>query len=240
VHALTPNDRQLDDAELAEFYRCPNDRRWVRANFVSTLDGAAQGPDHRSGSISGPADKRAFALLRALADVILVGAGTARAEKYGPAGIRPEFAAIRKAHGHTDETPPIAVVTNSLDLPEQLLEDPRTLVFAPGRRATECAALAERVQVVLSADDRVDIRQVLSTLDERGYRRISCEGGPHLFGELVAHDVLDELCLTLAPLLLPGDALRVTQGVAITQPLRLRPAGFLHDDGFLFSRWLRH
>jgi riboflavin biosynthesis pyrimidine reductase len=112
-------------------------------------------------------------------------------------------------------------------------------VFAPGRRATECAALAERVQVVLSADDRVDIRQVLATLDERGYRRISCEGGPHLFGELVAHDLLDELCLTLAPLLLPGDALRVTQGVAITQPLRLRPAGFLQDDGFLFSRWLR-
>lgn len=239
MQALTPNGKQLDDTELAEFYRCPDDRRWVRANFVSTLDGAAQGPDHRSGSISGSADKRAFALLRALADVILVGAGTARAEKYGPAGIDADFAAIRRAHGHTEETPPIAVITGSLDLPAQLLDDPRTLVFAPGRCAEECAALAEHVQVVLSSDDRVDIRHVLATLDERGYRRISCEGGPHLFGELVAHDVLDELCLTLAPMLLPGDALRVTQGAAIREPLQLRLAGLLEDEGFLFSKWLR-
>lgn len=239
MHLLTPNDQPLDDAELAEFYRCPTGRRWVRANFVSTLDGAAQGPDYRSGSISGTADKRAFALLRALADVILVGAGTARAEKYGPAEIRPELAAVRKAHGHTEDTPPIAVVTSSLDLPERLLADPRTLVFVPGHRAGECGELSERVQVVLSDDDRVDVGFVLDTLDERGYRRISCEGGPRFFAELVAQDLIDELCLTMAPLLLPGKALRVTNGPPVEQPVQMLLAGLLEDDGYLFSRWLR-
>jgi riboflavin biosynthesis pyrimidine reductase len=239
VHQLTPNDQPLDDAALAEFYRCPPSQRWVRANFVSTLDGAAQGPDYRSGSISGAADKRAFALLRALADVILVGAGTARAEKYGPAEIRPEFTAIRKAHGHSEDTPPIAVITHSLDLPERLLTDPRTLVFVPGHRAGECAELSERVQVVLSDGDWVDAGFVLKTLDERGYRRISCEGGPRLFAELVAQDLIDELCLTVAPLLFPGEAFRVTRGYGLDQPVRMHLAGLLEDDGYLFSRWLR-
>lgn len=240
MYLLTSNHPQLDDTELAEFYRCPPGQRWVRANFVATLDGAAQGPDHRSGSISGAADKRAFALLRALADVILVGAGTARAEKYGPAEIRAEFAAIRKAHGHVETTPPIAVVTDSLDLPQPLLEDPRTLLFVPRRRAEECDELTDRVQVIYSGDDWVDVAQVLDVLDQRGYRRISCEGGPGFFAELVAQDLIDELCLTIAPLLLPGEALRVTHGPEIQQPVRMRLAGLCEDDGFLFSRWHRH
>lgn len=240
MYHLTPSGSPLNDAELAEFYRCPPDRRWVRANFVATLDGAAQGPDSRSGSISGKADKRVFALLRALADVILVGAGTARAEGYGPAHIRPEFAEIRAAHGHREPTPPIAVVTDSLDLPEQLLDDPRTIVFVPAHAdSARLAEVGERVQVVVSGEEWVDVEHAVTTLEERGHRRISCEGGPAFFAELVSAGLLDELCLTVSPMLLPGEVLRVTHGPAIVEPLQMRMAGLLEDDGYLFSRWLR-
>lgn len=240
MYHLTRSGRPLGDAELAEFYRCPTDRRWVRANFVATLDGAAQGPDHRSGSISGEADKRVFALIRALADVILVGAGTARAEGYGPAQIRPEFAEIRAAHGHREPTPPIAVVTDSLELPEPLLEDPRTIVFVPARsRWPRLSEVAERVEVIVSGEEWVDVGQALAALEERGHRRISCEGGPAFFAELVSAGLLDELCLTLSPMLLPGEALRVTHGPAAREPLRMRMAGLLEEDGYLFSRWVR-
>jgi riboflavin biosynthesis pyrimidine reductase len=242
VRALFPQPGgdgcDLDDADLVRIYDYPRGRPWVRANFVSTVDGAAQGPDHRSGSISGTADRRMLALLRALADVVLVGAETARVERYGPADIRPEYAQIRADLG-LPPTPPIALVTASLDVPERLLSDSRTLVITsemspPDRRAY----LADRVDVAVVGDREVTAHGVIDALTSRGYGRIHCEGGPRLFGLLVHAGLIDELCLTVSPQLLAGPGLRILAGPQLPEPMPLRLATVLESDDFLFLRWL--
>jgi riboflavin biosynthesis pyrimidine reductase len=228
----------LDDAHLAALYRFPSGRRWVRTNFIATVDGAAEGPDHRSGSMSGAADRRVLALLRALSDVILVGAGTARMEKYAPADIRPAFARFRSAAGQPP-TPPIAVVTDSLDFPEKLLDDPRTIVLTSSRSdAGRRRELAERVDVVVAGSHRVDATTAIDALSARGHQRILCEGGPSVFGFLAGAGVVDELCLTISPELLSGTSPRIMHGLELPQPAQLRLDALLEADGFLFFRWL--
>lgn len=234
-----PDDVVLDENSLAEAYAYPEDRLWVRANFVSTLDGAAQGPDMRTASISGAGDRRVLALLRALADVIVVGAGTARAERYGPATIRPEHAGIRARLG-MPPTPPIAVVTASLRVPEPLLTDPRTILITGGSApVAERERLSERVDVAVCPEELASPTGVVSALRQRGHRRILTEGGPTFFAELVAADLVDELCLTLAPVILGGELLRVTHGQRLAVPANFGLAGLLEDEGFLFGRWVR-
>jgi riboflavin biosynthesis pyrimidine reductase len=237
----TDSATPVDDDTLARLYAmpAPASAAHVRANFVSTLDGAVQGPDHRSGTINSEADTMVFALQRALADVVLVGAGTARTEGYGPASIRPKFARFRPEGA--DPTPPIAVVTNSLRLSEQLLIDPRTIVItsqaSPLRRREE---LAERIDLVVVGRDRVAAGDVVAALTDRGHRRLLCEGGPQLTAQLAAADALDELCLTLAPLLRAGAAERVLAGPELAQMTQWTPASLLIDDeGFLLGRWVR-
>ncbi|MGW0226952.1 pyrimidine reductase family protein [Actinopolymorpha singaporensis] len=228
----------LTDDELAEIYRYPADQPWLRVNFVSSVDGAAQGPDGRSGTISGRPDRHVLALLRALCDVILVGAGTARAERYGPATIRPAFTALREKLGLAP-TPPIAVVSHTLDLPDKLLADPRTVVItsrncSPERRA----ALEGRVDVAIAGESEVDVTAAVAALTDRGHRRILSEGGPSLFAELLARSLVDEVCLTQSPELLAGPAMRITHGPLLAEPTRLTLASLLEEDGFLFQRWL--
>ncbi|MFD2081094.1 pyrimidine reductase family protein [Actinopolymorpha cephalotaxi] len=231
----------LTDAELAEIYRYPADladRAWLRVNFVSSVDGAAQGPDGRSGTISGRPDRHVLALLRALCDVILVGAGTARTERYGPATIRPAFVALREQLGLAP-TPPIAVVSHSLDVPDRLLADPRTIVItsrscSPERRT----ALESRVDVAIAGESEVDVAEAVAALAQRGYRRILSEGGPNLFAKLLAGSLVDEVCLTQSPELLAGPAMRITHGPLLAEPTRLTLASLLEEDGFVFQRWL--
>lgn len=232
----------LDDVQLATHYAYPyraDGRPWLRANFISTLDGAAQGPDGRSGSLASSADRRVLALLRALADVILVGAGTARAEHYGPASVRKEHAPLRVALG-LPPRPPIAVVSGSLDVPHELLTDPATIILTSrSAPAEQRAELAERVDVAVVGDDVVDPTQVLNALAERGHTNVITEGGPTLFTELAAAGLLDELCLTMAPTLLGGDAPRVTHGALLPDSLGFRLDLLLEEEGYLFSRWQR-
>jgi riboflavin biosynthesis pyrimidine reductase len=232
------SDVELDDTALADLYRFPTGRRWVRATFISTVDGAAQGPDHKSGSLSGPADRRVLALLRALSDVVLVGATTARVEGYRPADIRPAFAPIRASLG-LPPTPPIAIVTHSLDVPGPLLDDPRTIVLTsadtdPERRAR----LAERVDVVVAGRQWVDAAAAMTALEERGHTRILCEGGPTFFAFLARGGLIDDLCLTISPSLEAGFAPRIANGLELAEPARLELAMLLEDQGFLFTRYL--
>lgn len=235
--AEIPLGSDLDDEALAEVYAYPTEGRWLRVNFIASLDGAAQGPDGRSGSISGRPDRRVLALLRALSDVVLVGAGTARAEAYGPAGIRPAFAGIRERLD-MPPTPPIAVVTESLDVPEKLLGDPRTIVLTSGRApAHRRARLSGLVDVAVTGENGVDMDEMVAALVARGHRRILCEGGPTLFAGLLARSLVDELCLTSSPTLLAGPALRITHGPELAEPTRLDLATVLEEDGFLFQRW---
>ncbi|EYR62711.1 deaminase [Actinotalea ferrariae CF5-4] len=230
-----------DPAEraLSELYAYP-DGRWVRANMITTLDGAATGADGRSGSINGAADHRVFDVLRGLADVILVGAGTARAERYRGPRTPPPLVPARRASGQADH-PPLAVVTGRGDLPAALLDDePRPWVFtvpeAPFLGHLRAHLPKDRLHL---HEGGVDPRRVLDTLAGAGLVRVLCEGGPRLLADLVAADVLDELCLTQTPAVVGGPATRVVHGQRWADPVRAaRPAHLLHADGVLIGRWL--
>ncbi|MFE7183740.1 pyrimidine reductase family protein [Streptomyces erythrochromogenes] len=240
-------DREWSLDELADAYAYPAlaaDGHWLRANMVSTLDGAAQ-HDGRSQPISGETDMRIFGTLRALADVVVVGAETVRQEGYRPARAREAFAARREAAGQ-GPAPAIAVVTASMDLDFSLplFTSPlaTTLVVtgaaAPSDRVA--AAKAAGAEVVVAGEGAaVDAARAVRELAVRGLRRQLTEGGPRLLGQFVAADVLDELCLTISPTLTAGGAQRIAGGPSVTVPHRLAPACVLEEAGFLFTSYRR-
>ncbi|MFF4252612.1 pyrimidine reductase family protein [Streptomyces sp. NPDC001663] len=246
--ALT--DREWSLAELAAAYACPEPtaggRRvpWLRANMVSTLDGAAQ-HDGKSQPISNAADMRIFGTLRALADVVIVGAETVRQEAYRPARARAEFAEARQAAGQ-EAAPAVAVVTASLDLDFSLplFTSPLvpTLVLTGAAAAPDRIAAAEKAgaRVVIAGDGMgVEPVRAVQALGELGHTRLLTEGGPRLLGQLVAAGVLDELCLTVAPMLTAGDAQRIAGGPTVAVPQRFGLVSLLEEEGFLFGRYQR-
>lgn len=249
MRQIYPVEARLDDAGLAARYACPDPGEgaaWLRANMVTSLDGAAALLG-RSGGLSSEADRQIFAMLRAITDVILVGAGTARAEGYAP--VRPESEGVRWAwlrEGRTP-SPPIAVVTGRLALDPGsplLTEAPghaRTIVIttesAPADRR---AAAARTADVVVAGDKLVDIPAAVAALAQRGHRRILAEGGPVLLGQLIATGQLDELCLTVSPLLAGPGAGRITQGEPLPDGMpapSLTLGHVLADEGYLFCRY---
>jgi riboflavin biosynthesis pyrimidine reductase len=251
VTDLTSRPGQNDDAQwtldaLAEAYAYPAEvtdagRPWVRANMVTSLDGAAR-LDGLSEGLSSPGDKRIFGVLRALADVVLVGAQTVRAEGYRPAMARAEFAAERAARGQ-GPAPVIAVVSAGLDLDLTLPLFtsplvPTIVVTADAAPAERLARVREVADVVVAGEARVDVGRAVAALAGRGLPRILTEGGPRLLGQLAEGDHLDELCVTLAPLIASGDAPRIAHGAkSIAQRMEL--IGLLEEKGFLFARYAR-
>jgi riboflavin biosynthesis pyrimidine reductase len=228
-------------------------RWWLRANMVASADGAAN-VDGRSGQLSGPGDRMIFTVLRSLADVIVVGAGTARAEHYRPASAAGLWAALRPAGA---PPPPIAIVTASLRLDgcERLLHTPpgpsQTIVITPAAVPAERkAAIGARVRVIEAGQDTVDLGAALEALAALGHASILTEGGPALLGQFAAAGLLDELCLTTTPVLACGSAGRILTTrsrrpagtdpeAAPGAPRPLRLAHVLADESFLFSRYLR-
>ncbi|MER6691098.1 pyrimidine reductase family protein [Streptomyces minutiscleroticus] len=238
-------DREWSLRELAEAYAYPDGPEpWLRANMVSTLDGAAQ-HDGRSQPLSGAADMRIFGVLRALADVVVVGAETVRREGYRPARAREEFAGAREAAGQ-GPAPAIAVVTAGLDLDFSLplftspLVPTLVLTGAGAPRDRVAAAEAAGAEVVVAGDGTgVDPGRITGVLAGRGLRRQLTEGGPRLLGPLIGADALDEMCLTLSPTLTAGDAQRIAGGPRVAVPQRFELAALLEEEGFLFGRYRR-
>ncbi|GGN73266.1 hypothetical protein GCM10011579_051240 [Streptomyces albiflavescens] len=238
-------DREWGLGELAEAYAYPDRREpWLRGNMVSTLDGAAQ-HDGRSQPISSATDMRIFGVLRGLADVVVVGAETVRQEGYRPARAREAFAELREAAGQ-GPAPAIAVVTASLDLDFSLplFTSPLvpTLVLTGAGAAPDRVAAAEKAgaQVVIAGDGMgVDPARAVRALGELGLTRLLTEGGPRLLGQFVAGGVLDELCLTLSPMLAAGDAQRIAGGPSMAVPARFELVSLLEEAGFLYSRYRR-
>jgi riboflavin biosynthesis pyrimidine reductase len=239
------HDGTMDPEALALAYAYPElteAQSWVRANVISSLDGAATGDDGRSASLNTGADRDVFGLLRALADVILVGAGTARIEGYRRATVRApwlEHRAGRPAH------PTVAVVSRSGDLPPQLNQarenSGEVLLVTCQRAGDEATNLARATlgeeNVIVNGDASVDLASALDALAARGLRRILCEGGPHLLRDLTASGRLDELCLTLAPTLVAGDHPRITAGASVTA--NLLPRLLIESQGTILGRWSR-
>lgn len=238
----------MDDDGLSHVYAYPADvgpeRPWVRANFVATLDGAATGNDGHSGSINTGADREVFLLLRALSDVVLVGAGTARTEGYRPPKTKARWTALRARLGMTSP-PSIAVVSRSADVPPLLSEQREgagdvfmiTCTDAPPEAVRLARHTLGQDRVIVCGDQSVDLRVAIHELAERGMSRILCEGGPHLMQGLVASGVLDELCLTVSPLLVGGEHPRIVAGPEMS--LDLVPHSLIEADGALIGRWLR-
>ncbi|MGW1373816.1 pyrimidine reductase family protein [Streptomyces sp. NPDC002446] len=247
-----PADREWTLDELAEAYAYPEPDDparaegggWLRANMVSSMDGAAH-HEGRSQPLSGDADMRIFGVLRALADAVVVGAETVRQEGYRPARAREAFAARRAAAGQAP-APAIAVVTAGLglDFGLPLFTEPvvPTVVLtgagAPADRVAR--ARAAGAEVLFAGEGLgVDPARVAGVLAERGHTRLLTEGGPRLLGQFAAAGALDEMCLTLAPVVAVGDAPRIMNGPAVPVPERFALASVLEEAGFLFTRYRR-
>jgi riboflavin biosynthesis pyrimidine reductase len=232
---------------------CSFDRRpgsaecWVMANMVGGLDGSAS-VGGRVGALSSGLDTELFRLMRTLADVVLVGAETVRREKYRPVRLPDERMHLRVEHGRP-AVPPVAVVSRSLNLDwESPLftdapPDARTMVVTTSASETadpDRFAMARKLaDVVVAGEDRVDLATALHALHGHGARVVLCEGGPTLLGELVDHDLLDELCLTVSPLM-GGDPLPISIAPAGARPRSFRLANTMVDESTLFLRYIRN
>lgn len=213
-------DGTIGKSDLKTLYAAPS-TPWLRVNMVSTLDGAVTGESGRSGAISNDVDHRVFDLLRELADVVVVGAGTARIEGYRPADL------------------PIVVVSRSGRLPEKLRGvEPGRVILATCQHAPELAEARRLVppgDLLLLGSHRVDLRALRQRLEERGFKHLLCEGGPHLLRDLLDQGVVDELDATVVPRLVSGLHPRVTNGPPIDVPLRLKT--LVEEHGTLLGRW---
>ena len=215
---------------------------WLRANMVSSADGAAS-LGGVTKALSSETDRHVFALLRTLSDVIIVGAATAREERYKPVRPRELWRHLRAGR---PATPPIAVVSGRLDLdPTSPLitaapADARTIVITTAQApADRRAELAARADVIVAGEQAVDLKAAVGALAERGHQRILAEGGPHLLGQLVEAGLMDELCLTIGPLMAGPGASRIVAGSPASEPQQLTLAHLLEDDGFLLCRYTR-
>jgi len=228
----------LDNEALAALYGRA-ERPSLRVNFVTGVDGAVELAGHSAG-LASKSDKKVFGVLRMLCDALLVGAGTLRDEQYHAVRLDERRRAWRRAHGLT-EYPTLVVVSRSLDL------DPAQDAFAtaPVRplvlthdRAVVPAGLAAVADVIRAGDGEVDIGAGLAEVHRRGHRQLLCEGGPRLFGSLTAADAVDEVCLTVSPLLTGPGAGRITAGTP-SPPRGLTLRHVLASGGVLLTRYTR-
>lgn len=214
----------------------------VRLNMIESIDGAAS-VSGRTAGLGGPADHTVTAILRSLADVILVGAATLRTEAYGPAWLDGE-ARPRREDAGLSAVPAIAVLTRSCHLDwrspffAQAEQRPLVLTTASSDAADRTRA-AEVADVIVAGDTAVDLAAALQRLGERGVRNVLAEGGPRVSAQLAAGGLLDELCLTLAPKLIAGNAARILNGPELDQPVTLDLGHVLESDGYLFLRYRR-
>lgn len=247
---LLGSSREVDGGDLPEFYGYPSDHRdrsgvWLRANFIASLDGGATFGG-KSGELGGPGDRAVFGALREMADVILVGAGTVRTEGY--AGARPTVVQRqrRQIRGQS-EVPQIAIVSKSGRLERDMPVFTRTEVpplvctcsAAAEQTRRTLAGLADVVDCSIDDPDSVDPAAVLATVADRGLPRVLTEGGPMLFSSFVERGLLDELCLTIAPLVVGGEAHRIASGPGQVAT-RMRCSHVLTDDaGYLYTRYAK-
>jgi riboflavin biosynthesis pyrimidine reductase len=228
------------------------DRPWVLANMIASADGSAADADGLSGGLGGPADAAVFSAIRGVADVVVAGAATVVAEDYGPARPPAAVRERRQARGQAP-APRIAVLSARLSIdPGRRLfreapSDRRPIVLtvagadAARRRALEAVAEVHTVgESASETDTEVCWRGALDALRAAtGASVVLCEGGPRTIGQLVADDLLDELCLTVAPALVGGSGPRIAEGSPPTGERPLSLDRVLVADDHLFLRYLR-
>jgi riboflavin biosynthesis pyrimidine reductase len=237
----------VTEGRLADLYAYPGDLQacWVRGNMIGSLDGGAT-DDGKAGGLAGAGDRALFALLRHLADVIVVGASTVRVENYSGAQLPVAARQARQRRGQA-EVPPIAVVTQSGFLDPNALLFTRTevppLILTCSQSYQDTRSRLGSVAEVIDASgpqpDTVDGATVLKIFAERNLYRVLTEGGPLFLGTLIENDLLDELCLTIAPILVGGVARRIVTGPGQVHTKMRRTHLLADDDGYLYSRYVR-
>jgi riboflavin biosynthesis pyrimidine reductase len=244
---LLASGRELDEGELPQLYDYPADLDgvWVRANFITSADGGATA-DGTSSGLGGPGDKFIFNLLRELADIIVVGAGTVRMEGYSGAHLGAAQRQRRQARGQS-EVPQLTIVTKSGRLDRDMPVFTRTEIAplvctctaACDQTRDRLGGLAEVVDCSWDDPAQVDEAALLAALEARDMRRILTEGGPTLLGSFIERNLLDELCLTIAPYIVGGLARRIATGPGqLLTPMR--SAHILTDDaGYLYTRYVK-
>ena len=224
-----------DDAALADAYRLPPGRSLL-VDFVASLDGAVT-IGGKSAGLGSPGDRRVFRTLRALADAVLVGYGTAAAEGYRPVAADSAVGRLRSALGRPVSAPVVVVSRRaSLTPGGRLAVAPTVLVTCAAADPDRRAALVDAgVTVLVCGDDDVDLPAALDALAERGLEQLVCEGGPALLTAALAAGVVDELDLTIAPALVGGPD-RLLAG-PLPDVVRPRLLQVLQEDGVLFTRY---
>jgi riboflavin biosynthesis pyrimidine reductase len=216
------------------------DRPTVRLNMIVSADGGTSWGGV-SGALGGPADKELFSVLRSFADVILVAAGTMRAEGYGPARLPLGMQEMRRSRGQTP-VPPIAVVSRSCEFDwkdpffAEATERPIVITVAAANEADRREA-ARAADVIVAGEHDVDLTHAMKQLGAHTLQNVLAEGGPTLNGELASAGLLDELCLTLAPRLASGDAKRIIAGSRLDELEALRLHSICEEDSYLFLRY---
>jgi riboflavin biosynthesis pyrimidine reductase len=235
-----PTSGPVNPEQLSAAYPWPPSGPWLRTMTVATLDGAASGPDGRSGSISGPLDRLIMAEVRRYSDAIMIGAGTFRAERYRPQQAGEPLAAARQGLG-LRPAPTLVVVSRSLVLPweEAAFSDSseRVIVVTAESADPERRALARRharLLVLPGAD--VEPAALVAALHREGLYRIVCEGGPTLLAGLSRAHLLDEVDLSLSPVMTGSGQMLLAGPAATLATFRL--AHVLTGDGFLFTRYV--
>lgn len=216
------------------------DRPSVRLNMIVSVDGGTSW-NGVSGALGGSADVALFHVLRSFADVVLVASGTMRAEQYGPARLPADVQDQRRARGQRP-VPPIAVVSQRCDFDwrspffDEATERPIIITVSSADRS-KVARAQDVADVVIAGDELVDLPRAVAALGDRGARHVLAEGGPTLNGELARAGLLDELCLSLAPLLASGDAKRIIAGSSLDELARVRLCSICEEDDYLFLRY---
>ena len=208
------------DAPLREVYAAP-EGPWLRANMVSTVDGASTGVTGTSRSINTEADRVVFDLLRDLSDAIVVGAGTLRTEQYRP------------------NPKPIVVVSRSGEVPAGMPGPGSGPVLLATCSAADSLGHSTELlggdNVMVLGSHRVDLARMRAELVERGYQHLLSEGGPHLLRDLLDQGCVDEVDTTTTPLVVCGRHPRITDGPPVDVPLELKT--LVEQDGTLMARW---
>jgi riboflavin-specific deaminase-like protein len=239
VRLIYPEHRTTSPEELASELRlhelAPPDRPYLGINMVSSLDGKAT-LDWRTKGLSTEIDRRLFHHLRTQADAVMVGAGTAREERYGRVTKNDELSAKRVAEGRAAEAVAV-VVSGRLDLPPDLplLNEPEQAVLIATGSEAELPGLGAHVEYARVGDD---LPRLMAELHERGVLSVLCEGGPMLNSFLFAAGIVDELFLTLNPKILAGAAaLTIVAGRELVEPVELDLVSVAEAEGELYTRW---
>ncbi len=228
-------------SSLALSAAAPEDRPYVLANFVASVDGRATFGG-RSGRLGDDGDRAMFHTLREQVDAVLAGTNTLRAERYGRIIVDPD-GRRRRVNNGLDPEPLACVVTRSGDVPTDipLLQEPEARVVVFTAAEVDLSGVAAQVEVVTVDPGELTLTTALRRLRaERGVRSLLCEGGPTLFGALTRECVVDELFLTVAPKLTGGGrGPSISSGPELPEPVALRLQWVLERHGSLFLRYLR-